>query len=99
MLAGVTPLITVAPGQPGRYPWCDCTLRTAGMPGPWSLLMPASRQAVSRALGLLERQGPAPPGRAPGLDVNVLRLWIRASADPIGSRNQPLSELGKIAGS
>ena len=61
--------------------------------------MPASRQAVSHALGLLERQGPAPPGRARGLDVNVLRLWIRASADPIGSRDQLLPELRKIAGS
>ncbi len=61
--------------------------------------MPASRQAVSRALGLLERQGPPPPGRAPGIDVNALRLWIRASADPIGSRNQLLPYLRKIAGS
>ena len=61
--------------------------------------MPASRQAVSRALGLLERQGPPPPGRAPGIDVNVLRLWIRASADPIGSRNQLLPYLRKIVGS
>ena len=61
--------------------------------------MPASRQAVSRALGLLERQGPPPPGRAPGIDVNVLRLWIRASADPIGSRNQLLPYLHKIVGS
>jgi DNA-binding CsgD family transcriptional regulator len=61
--------------------------------------MPASRQAVSRALGLLERQSPAPPGRAPGIDVNVLRLWIRASADPIGSRNQLLPYLRKVAGS
>jgi DNA-binding CsgD family transcriptional regulator/tetratricopeptide (TPR) repeat protein len=61
--------------------------------------MPASRQAVSRALGLLERQGPPPPGRAVGIDVNVLRLWIRASADPIGSRNQLLPCLRKIAGS
>jgi DNA-binding CsgD family transcriptional regulator len=61
--------------------------------------MPASRQAVSRALGLLERQGPPPPGRALGIDVNVLRLWIRASADPIGSRNQLLPHLRKIAGS
>jgi DNA-binding CsgD family transcriptional regulator/tetratricopeptide (TPR) repeat protein len=61
--------------------------------------MPASRQAVSRALGLLERQGPPPPGRAPGIDVNVLRLWIRASADPIGSRNQLLPSLRKIVGS
>ena len=61
--------------------------------------MPASRQAVGRALGLLERQGPPPPGRAPGVDVNVLRLWIRVSADPIGSRNQLLPDLRKIAGS
>jgi DNA-binding CsgD family transcriptional regulator len=61
--------------------------------------LPASRQAVSRALGLLERQGPPPPGRAPGIDVNVLRLWIHASADPIGSREQLLPYLRKIAGS
>ena len=61
--------------------------------------MPASRQAVSRTLDLLERQGPPPPGRAPGIDVNVLRLWIRASADPIGSRNQLLPYLRKIVGS
>src|SRR5690349_8085154 len=61
--------------------------------------MPASRQAVSHALDLLERQAPPPPGRAPGLDIDVLRLWIRASADPIGSRNQLLPHLRKIAGS
>jgi tetratricopeptide (TPR) repeat protein len=61
--------------------------------------MPASRQAVSRALDLLQRQGPPPPGRAPGIDVNVLRLWIDASADPIGSRNQLLPYLRKIVGS
>jgi DNA-binding CsgD family transcriptional regulator len=61
--------------------------------------LPTSRQAVSRALGLLERQGPPPPGRAPGIDVNVLRLWICASADPIGSRNQLLPRLRKIVGS
>jgi DNA-binding CsgD family transcriptional regulator len=60
---------------------------------------PATRQAVSRVLGLLERQGSAPSGRAPGIDVNVLRLWIRASADPIGSRNQLLPQLRKIVGS
>ena len=58
-----------------------------------------SRQAVSRTLGLLERQGPPPPGRAPGIDVHVLRLWIRVSADPIGSRNQLLPDLRKIVGS
>ena len=59
----------------------------------------ASRQAVSRALDLLERQGPPPSGQAPGIDVNVLRLWIRASADPIGSRDQLLPYLRKIVGS
>jgi DNA-binding CsgD family transcriptional regulator/tetratricopeptide (TPR) repeat protein len=61
--------------------------------------MPASRQAVSRALGLLERQGPPPSGQAPGIDVNALKLWIRASADPNGSRNQLLPYLSKIVGS
>jgi DNA-binding CsgD family transcriptional regulator len=56
---------------------------------------PASRQAVSRTLDLLERQGPPPPG----LDVDVLRLWIHASADPIGSRDRLLADLRTIAGS
>src|SRR5580692_4262462 len=60
---------------------------------------PASRQAVSRTLDLLERQGPPPPGRAPGIDVHAHKLWIRASADPIGSRNQLLPYLRKMAGS
>jgi DNA-binding CsgD family transcriptional regulator len=60
---------------------------------------PASRQAVSRTLGLLERSGPPPSGRAPGIDVHAHKLWIRASADPIGSRNQLLPDLRKIAGS
>ena len=55
--------------------------------------LPASRQAVSRALALLERQDPPPPGRAPGSDVSALKLWIRASADPVGSRNQLLPSL------
>src|SRR5689334_12958265 len=60
---------------------------------------PASRQAVSRTLGLLERQSPPSPGRAPGLDVHAHKLWIRASADPIGSRNQLLPDLRTITGS
>src|SRR6202034_547268 len=58
----------------------------------------ASRQAVSRTLGLMERQGPPSPGRAPGIDINALRLWIHASTDPIGSRNQLLPELRRIVG-
>ena len=61
--------------------------------------LPASRQTVSRALDLLERQGPPPPGRVPGLDVNALRFWIRASADPIGSRDRLLPDLRTIVGS
>jgi DNA-binding CsgD family transcriptional regulator len=61
--------------------------------------LPASRQAVSRTLALLERRGPPPPGQTPGLDVNVLRLWIRASADPVGSRDRLLPDLRTIAGS
>ena len=56
--------------------------------------MPASRRVVNRVLGLLERQGPPPPD----VDVNVLRLWIRTSADPIGGRNQILPDLHKIVG-
>ena len=57
--------------------------------------LPASRQAVSRTLDLLERQDPPPPG----LDVDVMRLWIHASADPIGSRDQLLADLRTLAGS
>jgi DNA-binding CsgD family transcriptional regulator/tetratricopeptide (TPR) repeat protein len=59
----------------------------------------ASRQVVSRTLALLERQGPPPAGPAPGIDVNALRLWIRASADPVGSRSALLPHLRKIAAS
>jgi DNA-binding CsgD family transcriptional regulator len=60
---------------------------------------PASRQAVSRTLGMLERQVPPVPGRSSGIDVNVLKLWIRASADPVGGRDQLLPCLWKIVGS
>jgi DNA-binding CsgD family transcriptional regulator len=56
---------------------------------------PAGRQAVERALARLQRQGPPPPG----LDVDVLRLWIRASADLIAGRDQLLPDLRKILGS
>jgi DNA-binding CsgD family transcriptional regulator len=60
---------------------------------------PTSRQAVSRTLGMLERQAPPVPGRSSGIDVSVLKLWIRASADPVGGRDQLLSRLWKIVGS
>jgi DNA-binding CsgD family transcriptional regulator len=61
--------------------------------------MAASRQVVSCTLALLERQGPPPAGPARGIDVNALRLWIRASADPVGSRSALLPHLRKIAAS
>jgi DNA-binding CsgD family transcriptional regulator len=60
---------------------------------------PGSREAVSRTLDLLERQGPPPPGQGPRVDVNALKLWIRASTDPVGSRNQLVPYLRTIAGS
>jgi DNA-binding CsgD family transcriptional regulator len=60
---------------------------------------PTSRQAVDRGLALLVHQGPPLPCPAPGLDVDVLRLWISASADPIGRRDQLLTELRTIVGS
>jgi DNA-binding CsgD family transcriptional regulator len=60
---------------------------------------PAGRQAVDRALALLERLGPPPPGQVAGIDVDVLRLWIRASADPIAGRDQLLPHLRKILSS
>jgi hypothetical protein len=60
---------------------------------------PSGRQAVDRTLALLEGQGPPPPGQVPGIDINVLRLWISASADPIGRREQLLPSLHTIVGS
>jgi DNA-binding CsgD family transcriptional regulator len=59
---------------------------------------PASRQAVDRGLALLVREGPR-PCPAPGLDVDVLKLWISASADPIGRRDRLLPDLRKIVDS
>ena len=61
--------------------------------------MPASRQAVTRTLDLLERQDPAPSGRDPRIDVNALKLWIRASTNPAGSRSQLVPYLHEIAAS
>jgi hypothetical protein len=60
---------------------------------------PASRQAVSRTLDLLERQGPPSPGPGPRIDVNALKLWIRTATDPIGSRSQFVPYLHTIADS
>ena len=59
---------------------------------------PASRQAVSRALELLENTRP-PPGRRPRVDSGARALWIRACTDPFGSRNQLVPYLRRIADS
>jgi DNA-binding CsgD family transcriptional regulator len=60
---------------------------------------PAGREAVDRTLALLEDQGPAPHNQVPEIDINVLKLWITASADPIARRNQLLPSLHTIVGS
>ena len=60
---------------------------------------PASRQAVSRVLGLLESQRSPSAGHGPRAEAGSHRLWIRASTDPAGSRNQLIPHLRKIADS
>src|SRR5580692_1290866 len=60
---------------------------------------PASRQAVSRVLGLLESQGSPSAGPGACAEAGSHRLWIRASIDPAGSRNQLIPQLRKIADS
>ncbi|HEV3287707.1 MAG TPA: ATP-binding protein, partial [Streptosporangiaceae bacterium] len=60
---------------------------------------PASRQAVSRVLGLLEHQEPRSAGPGPRASTGPHRFWIRACTDPNGSRNQLLPYLRKIVGS
>jgi DNA-binding CsgD family transcriptional regulator len=59
---------------------------------------PASRRAVNRVLELLENKQPPPsPGGDPRVDAGAPRLWIRASTDPSGSRNQLVPYLRRIA--
>jgi DNA-binding CsgD family transcriptional regulator len=60
---------------------------------------PASRQAVSRVLGLLESQESPSADHGPRAEADSHRLWIRASTDPAGSRNQLIPHLRKIADS
>jgi DNA-binding CsgD family transcriptional regulator len=60
---------------------------------------PASRQAVSRVLGLLESQGSPSAGHDACAEAGSHRLWIRASTDPAGSRNQLIPSLRKMADS
>ena len=59
---------------------------------------PASRQAVSRILELLENNRPSPSrGRGPRVDIGPRWLWILACTDPFGSRNQLVPYLRRIA--
>jgi DNA-binding CsgD family transcriptional regulator len=60
---------------------------------------PASREAVSRVLGLLESQGSPLGGHDACAEADSHRLWIRASTDPAGSRNQLIPRLRTIADS
>jgi DNA-binding CsgD family transcriptional regulator len=60
---------------------------------------PASRQAVSRVLGLLESQGSPPAGDGLRAEAGSHWLWIQACTDPAGSRNQLIPYLRKIADS
>jgi DNA-binding CsgD family transcriptional regulator len=57
---------------------------------------PASCQAVSRVLGLLENQGARSAGHGPR-DVGPHRLWIRACIDPFGSRSELIRYLRQIS--
>ena len=58
---------------------------------------PASRLAVSRILGLLEKEQTPTGGRGVGVDAGARRLWIRACTDPFGSRKQLVPYLRRIA--
>jgi DNA-binding CsgD family transcriptional regulator len=101
--AALSALISVAEEAAGDQPALAWDALGSAATVAYQSGTPASRQAVSRTLGLLERrterQGPPPPGQASGIDINALRLWIGVSADPAGSRKQFLPYLRKIIGS
>src|SRR5580704_14007355 len=58
---------------------------------------PASCQAVSRVLGLLENRGPRSVGHGPRADVGPHRLWIQACIDPFGRRSELIRYLRQIS--
>jgi DNA-binding CsgD family transcriptional regulator len=60
---------------------------------------PASRETVRRALDRMEDQGASPPGPAPRVDLEPLRLWILACTDPFGNRSKVVSSVRQAAGS
>jgi DNA-binding CsgD family transcriptional regulator len=58
---------------------------------------PASWQAVSRVLGLLENQEPPSVSHGPRVDSGPHSLWIRACTDPFGSRSELVRYLRQIS--
>ena len=58
---------------------------------------PASRQAVSRVLGVLENQESPSGGHDPRAEAGSHRLWIRACTDPFGSRSELVASLRQIS--
>jgi DNA-binding CsgD family transcriptional regulator len=58
---------------------------------------PASCQAVSRVLGLLEERVSASDGHGPPAEPGSHRLWIRACTDPFGSRSELVRDLRQIS--
>ena len=57
---------------------------------------PASRQAVTRVLGLLEKQAVPSGGHGPRAEAASHRLWIRTCTDPFGSRSELIRYLQQI---
>ena len=99
MLAAVTPgpVITVAPDKDERYPWRYCTLRAAGMPGPWSLLslgtaLNALAERISRMPGPGELRSQH-PARIIGRDAGLARL--RGLVDQVPQASQVLLVTGE----
>ena len=58
---------------------------------------PASCQAVTRVLRLLERQAAPSGDDDPGAETGSHRLWIQACTDPFGSRNELVRYLHQIS--
>jgi DNA-binding CsgD family transcriptional regulator len=58
---------------------------------------PASCQAVSRVLGLLEHQEPRSAGHGPRAEADPDRLWIQACTDPFGSRSELVRCLRQVS--
>jgi hypothetical protein len=57
----------------------------------------ASRQAVTRVLGLLEDRAHPSAGHDPRADAGPDRLWIQACTDPFGSRGELVRYLRQVS--